>query len=74
MSYQKKMDRVLSNLENIKQVKIEDSEAYNEFYVTVIYQNGSDIIICDNSEEVNIVYRYITQKLNEFNKSKSLKI
>lgn len=60
-----KIEKVLSNLGNVQSIKLEDCEAYNEYSVVVLYENGSDIIICENSKEANKLYYYLNEKLNE---------
>ncbi|MBR2969758.1 MAG: hypothetical protein IKC49_01750 [Clostridia bacterium] len=66
MTNQEKIDRVLKNLSNIVEIKIEDCEVYNEYSVIVLYEQGSDIIVCSDTKQVNNLYNYLTKRFNEF--------
>lgn len=66
MTNQEKIDRVLKNLSNIVEIKIEDCEVYNEYSVIVLYEQGSDIIVCNDTKQVNNLYNYLTKRFNEF--------
>lgn len=71
MPYQKQIKKVLNNLENVMAIKLEDVKIYNEYSVIVLYQNDSDIIICDNSEDAKNIYNFLTEKFNKYKSSKS---
>ena len=43
--------KVINNLSKVVEIKLEDSEVYNEYSVIVLYKNGSDIIVCENRKE-----------------------
>lgn len=66
MTNQEKIDRVLKNLSNIVEIKIEDCEVYNEYSVIVLYEQGSDIIVCNDTKQVNNLYNYLTERFNEY--------
>ncbi len=66
MTNQEKIDRVLKNLSNIVEIKIEDCEVYNEYSVIILYEQGSDIIVCNDTKQVNNLYNYLTKRFNEF--------
>jgi len=66
MTNQEKIDRVLKNLSNIVEIKIEDCEVYNEYSVIVLYEHGSDIIVCSDTKQVNNLYNYLTERFNEY--------
>ena len=57
---------MLKNLSNIVEIKIEDCEVYNEYSVIVLYEQGSDIIVCSDTKQVNNLYNYLTKRFNEF--------
>lgn len=66
MIYQEQIKKVLNNLSNIKEIKLEDCKIYNEYSVIVLRQNDSDVIICDNSEDANRIYNFLTEKFNKY--------
>lgn len=72
MSYQKQIKRVLSRLEDVEEIKLEDCKVYNEFSVVVLYPNDSDIIICDNSKDANRIYSLLTEEHNRYKSSRQL--
>jgi len=57
---------MLNNISNIEEIKIEDSVIYNEYSVIVLYKNNSDILVCENSDEANFLFNYLTDKLNQY--------
>lgn len=65
MSHQEQIEKVLNRSKDIKEIKLENCEIYNEYSIVVLYQNDSDIIICDNSEDVKKTYVFLTKELNK---------
>lgn len=59
------LNKILLNLSNIEGLKLENSASVYEFSVIVLYKDDSDIIICENSKELNIIYEFINEKLEE---------
>lgn len=65
MSHQEQIEKVLNRSKDIKEIKLENCKIYNEYSIIVLYQNDSDIIICDNSEDVKKIYDFLTKELNK---------
>ena len=66
MISQEVIDEILQNILEIEEIKIEDCAIYNEYSVIVLYKEGSDIIECENSEEANSLFDFLTIKLNQY--------
>ncbi len=66
----KQLSKILNNLSNVQQIKLEDSKVYSEYSVIIISQHYSDIIICETSKQANKLYSYLTEKLNEYKQQK----
>ncbi len=66
MTRKEQLKKVLRNLESIEEIKLEDCKIYNEYSVVVLYQNDSDIIICNDSSDANMIYGYLTKELYKY--------
>lgn len=69
MMYREQIKKVLSDLSDVKEIKLEDCKIYNEYSVIVLRKNDSDVIICDNSEDANRIYNFLTEKFNKYKSS-----
>lgn len=61
-----KINSVLTNIQNVEEIKLEDCKIYNEYSVIVLYKNDSDILFCDDSEEANDIYNRLMSAFNDY--------
>lgn len=59
------LSAILKTLPDIKDIKLEDCKVYNEFTVVVLYDNDSELITCDTSEEAHAIYNFLQSKIRE---------
>lgn len=71
MPFKDRVKNVLKNLPRIVEIKLEDCKVYDEYSVIVLYDEDSDIISCNSSDEANAVYNYLTEKFNNFKSQKN---
>lgn len=58
--------KVSKKLNKIEGIKLEISKVYNEYSVIVIYDDGSDIIICQTAKEAEKIYEKLNKKFEDF--------
>ena len=61
-----KIELAYKNIEKIQEIKLEDCDIYNEYSVIVIYEHHSDIIICENSGNANVLYGYLSAAFQDY--------
>lgn len=72
MTYKEQLKEIYKNLQYIVDIKLEDCKVLNEYSVIVLYENDSDIIICENSAQANLIYKFLVNELNKFNSNKEI--
>lgn len=66
MTYRDQLEQIIRNLPYIMDIKLEDCKPLNEYSVVVLYENDSDIIICENSAQANLIYKFLVDEVNFF--------
>lgn len=72
MTNRERLKEIFRNFQHIVDIKIEDCKIYNEYSVIVLYENDSDVLICESSTQANLLYEFLIDELNKFNSNKEI--
>lgn len=70
MTIREQLKEVFRNFQHVVDIKLEDCKILNEYSVIVLYENDSDILICENSAQANLIYEFLINELSKFNSNK----
>lgn len=72
MINRERLKEIFRNFQHIVDIKIENCKIYNEYSVIVLYENDSDVLICESSTQANLLYEFLIDELNKFNSNKKI--